>query len=106
MNFHNVALIIKREYLQRLRSPGFIIGAVLGVLAIVALAFLPSSLICSPSRVLPGSPLLTPRTLSLLISQSRPDRHPQPSPRAPRKLPRSALHIYSSLKPAPPMKHP
>jgi ABC-2 type transport system permease protein len=44
MNFRNVVLILKREYLQRLRSPGFIIGAVLGVLAVVALAFLPSLL--------------------------------------------------------------
>jgi len=44
MNFHSVALVLKREYLQRLRSPGFIIGTVLGVLAVVALAFLPSLL--------------------------------------------------------------
>jgi ABC-2 type transport system permease protein len=44
MNFRSVAIVLKREYLQRLRSPGFIIGAVLGVLAVVALAFLPSLL--------------------------------------------------------------
>jgi ABC-2 type transport system permease protein len=44
MNLRNVGLVLKREYLQRLRSPAFIIGTVLGVVAVVALAFLPSLL--------------------------------------------------------------
>jgi ABC-2 type transport system permease protein len=42
MNLRHIALITKREYNQRLRSPGFIIGTILGVVGFLALAFLPS----------------------------------------------------------------
>ena len=41
MNFRHIQLIIKREYLEKLRSPGFIIGTIGGVLVIVGLSFLP-----------------------------------------------------------------
>lgn len=41
INIRHIMLIIKREYMERLRSPGFIIGTVVGVLAIIALSFLP-----------------------------------------------------------------
>lgn len=44
MNFRHVQLIIKREYLSRLRSPGFAIGTTVGVLGIIALAFMPALL--------------------------------------------------------------
>ncbi len=42
MNFRNLLLILKREYLQRVRSPGFIIGTVVGILGLAALAFVPA----------------------------------------------------------------
>lgn len=42
MNIHHVRLILVREYVQRVRNPTFIIGTVLGVLGIAALAFLPA----------------------------------------------------------------
>lgn len=41
MNWRHIRLIIKREYLDRFRSPSFAIGTVLGVLGIIALSFLP-----------------------------------------------------------------
>ena len=41
MNFRHIQLIIKREYVEKLRSPGFIIGTIGGVLVIVGLSFLP-----------------------------------------------------------------
>ncbi|HST04219.1 MAG TPA: ABC transporter permease [Chloroflexia bacterium] len=44
MNFRNVLLVLKREYMQRLRSPGFIIGTVVGILGLAALAFVPALL--------------------------------------------------------------
>jgi ABC-2 type transport system permease protein len=44
MNLRHIRLIIKREYMERLRSPGFIIGTVLGIVGIAALAFLPQLL--------------------------------------------------------------
>jgi ABC-2 type transport system permease protein len=37
----NVWLIFKREYVQRIKGTGFIVGTVLGVLGIVGLSFLP-----------------------------------------------------------------
>jgi ABC-2 type transport system permease protein len=42
MNFRNLLLVLKREYLQRVRSPGFIIGTVVGILGLAALAFVPA----------------------------------------------------------------
>jgi ABC-2 type transport system permease protein len=42
VNLRHVWLIIKREYLERLRSAGFIIGTVLGVIGLAALSFLPA----------------------------------------------------------------
>jgi ABC-2 type transport system permease protein len=44
MNVRHIKLIVKREYFQRIKSPGFIIGTVLGVISIAALAFLPTML--------------------------------------------------------------
>ncbi|MEP6776284.1 MAG: hypothetical protein ABJA50_11885, partial [Chloroflexota bacterium] len=44
MNFRNLLLILRREYLQRVRSPGFIIGTVVGILGLAALAFVPAVL--------------------------------------------------------------
>src|SRR3954471_9692027 len=44
MNIRHVRLIIKREYIEKLRSPGFIIGTVLGVLLFAGLSFLPQLL--------------------------------------------------------------
>ncbi|HYP40542.1 MAG TPA: ABC transporter permease [Chloroflexia bacterium] len=44
MNLRHIQLILKREYLQRIKSPGFIIGTILGVVGIVALGFLPTLL--------------------------------------------------------------
>ncbi len=41
MNFRHIKLIMKREYLQRLRNPAFILGTLLGSIGIIALAFLP-----------------------------------------------------------------
>ena len=42
MNFRNLLLVLKREYMQRVRSPGFIIGTVVGILGLAALAFVPA----------------------------------------------------------------
>jgi ABC-2 type transport system permease protein len=42
MNLRHIRLIIKREYTQRMKSPGFIIGTILGVVGFLALAFLPT----------------------------------------------------------------
>ena len=42
MNFRNLLLILKREYMQRVRSPGFVIGTVVGILGLAALAFVPA----------------------------------------------------------------
>jgi ABC-2 type transport system permease protein len=42
MNFRNLLLVLKREYLQRVRSPGFIIGTIVGILGLAALAFVPA----------------------------------------------------------------
>ena len=44
MNLRHIRLILKREYVQRIKSPGFIIGTILGVLSIAALSFLPALL--------------------------------------------------------------
>lgn len=44
MNLRHIQLIIKREFMERMRSPGFIIGTVLGILGIAGLAFLPQLL--------------------------------------------------------------
>lgn len=44
MNLRHIKLILKREYVQRIKSPGFIIGTILGVLSIAALSFLPALL--------------------------------------------------------------
>src|SRR4029079_17686996 len=41
MNWRHIRLIIKREYLDRFRSPSFAIGTALGVIGIIALSFLP-----------------------------------------------------------------
>lgn len=41
MNLRHVRLIVRREYLQRVKGPGFIIGTILGVLGLAALSFLP-----------------------------------------------------------------
>ena len=41
MNWRPIGLIIKREYLDRVRSTSFAIGTVLGVVGIIALSFLP-----------------------------------------------------------------
>ena len=42
MRLRNIQLVLKREYLQRVRSPGFIIGTVVGALGLVALSFVPA----------------------------------------------------------------
>ncbi len=42
MNLRHTIIIFKREYTQRIRRPGFIIGTALGLIAIVALSFLPA----------------------------------------------------------------
>ena len=42
MNVRHVRLILVREYVQRVRNPAFVIGTILGVLGIAALAFLPA----------------------------------------------------------------
>ena len=44
MRLRNIQLIMRREYWQRVRSPGFIIGTVVGVLGLAALAFVPALL--------------------------------------------------------------
>ncbi len=44
MNLHHINLIIRREFLERLRSPGFIIGTILGIVGIVGLSFAPALL--------------------------------------------------------------
>lgn len=44
MNLRNVQLVLKREYLQRVRSPGFIVGTIVGVLGLAGLAFVPALL--------------------------------------------------------------
>ncbi|MFL5733491.1 MAG: ABC transporter permease [Chloroflexia bacterium] len=41
MNFRKILLIIKREYMEKLKSPGFAIGTIGGVVVIVGLSFLP-----------------------------------------------------------------
>ena len=42
MNLRHILLILKREYTQRIRSPGFIIGTIIGVVSIAALSLLPT----------------------------------------------------------------
>jgi ABC-2 type transport system permease protein len=42
MNFRNIMLVLKREYWQRVRNPGFIIGTIVGILGLAALAFVPA----------------------------------------------------------------
>jgi ABC-2 type transport system permease protein len=42
MNLRHVWLIIKREYLERFRSSGFIIGTLLGIVGLAGLSFLPA----------------------------------------------------------------
>ena len=44
MRLRNIQLILQREYWQRVRSPGFIIGTIVGVLGLAALAFVPALL--------------------------------------------------------------
>jgi ABC-2 type transport system permease protein len=53
MNLYRVLLIIKREYLERVRNPGFVIGTIFGVIGIAALSFLPQlfQLLDQPSTV-------------------------------------------------------
>jgi ABC-2 type transport system permease protein len=41
MNFRHIWLIAKREYLQRVRTLGFILGTLIGAVGIIALAFAP-----------------------------------------------------------------
>ena len=41
MNLRHIRLIIKREYVEKLRSPGFIIGTILGIAVFMGLSFLP-----------------------------------------------------------------
>ena len=41
MNLHHINLVIKREFIERLRSPGFIIGTILGFIGIAGLSFIP-----------------------------------------------------------------
>src|SRR6266536_5376468 len=41
MNLRHIRLIIKREYIEKLRSPGFIIGTILGIAVFMGLSFLP-----------------------------------------------------------------
>ena len=44
MNLRHIKLVIKREFMERLRSPGFIIGTILGVIGIAGLSFIPTLL--------------------------------------------------------------
>ena len=88
MNLTHIRLILKREYTTRLRSPGFIIGTILGVVGIVGLAFVPillnlldqgSSLkmaVVDPHNIIfpylpvtTGTPLPTPTPVPVSLSQ-------------------------------------
>lgn|SRR5688500_17339369 len=42
MNLRHILLILRREYTQRIKSPGFIIGTIIGVVSIAALSLLPT----------------------------------------------------------------
>jgi ABC-2 type transport system permease protein len=44
MNLRHTRLILKREYIERLKRPGFIIGTIMGLIGFAALAFLPTLL--------------------------------------------------------------
>src|SRR5437870_2977388 len=100
MNFRSVALVLKREYVQRLRSAGFIIGAVLGVVAVVALAFLPSllNLLNQPSTTKVA--VVDPHNLiySYLPLQTGPTPTPTPTPTpAPASTTESVLPVASGI---------
>jgi ABC-2 type transport system permease protein len=42
MRLRNIQLVLKREYWQRVKSPGFIIGTIVGILGLIALSFVPA----------------------------------------------------------------
>src|SRR6516165_5430177 len=89
MNLRNIGLVLKREYLQRLRSPAFIIGTVLGVVALVALAFLPSLLNLLNQQSSPKVAVVDPKNLiyPYLPIQTGPTPTPVPTSVAQTSLP-------------------
>src|SRR5947209_4370894 len=79
MNLRHIKLIIKREYMEKLKSPGFIIGTIMGVVVIVGLSFLPLLLKAfdqGPTRIALADPhnLIYP-----YIPQSTGTEQPAPS---------------------------
>ncbi|MEO8286401.1 MAG: ABC transporter permease [Chloroflexota bacterium] len=81
MNFNHIRLVVKREYLQRVRVPGFIIGTVLGVFGIVALAFLPTFLNLLDNQSATRVAVVDPRNIIFpyLPVQTSPTPTPAPS---------------------------
>src|SRR5437868_4746527 len=82
MNLHHINLIIKREYLERLRSPGFIIGSVLGIVGIVGLSFAPALLqLISQEKALKIA-IVDPRNLIYPYLPQGNSQQPTPAPQA------------------------
>lgn len=63
MNLRHINLIIRREYMDRLRSPGFIIGTVVGMLMIAGLSFLPQLLNLLDQQTAQKIAVVDPRNL-------------------------------------------
>ena len=80
MRLRNIQLIMRREYWQRVRSPGFIIGTVVGVLGLAALAFVPALLNLLDQSTASKVAVVDPRNVvyPYLEALSRPTPTPVP----------------------------
>lgn len=99
MNFRNVQLILKREYWQRVRSPGFIIGTVLVVLLMLGLGVVPALLKLLDQNTASKVAVVDPNNLvySYLEILSRPTPTPLPGSTPPPTDP-SALPLTQSIR--------
>jgi ABC-2 type transport system permease protein len=96
MNLRHIQLILKREYLQRIKSPGFIIGTILGVVGIVALGFLPTLLGLLDQQSTLKVEVVDPRDL---IYRYLPENTgPVPTVAPGNGLPQSTLPLSSGIK--------
>jgi ABC-2 type transport system permease protein len=96
VNLRHIQLILKREYLQRIKSPGFIIGTILGVVGIVALGFLPALLGLLDQQSTLKVAVVDPRNL---IYRYLPENTgPEPTVVPGNGLPQSTLPLSSGIK--------
>jgi ABC-2 type transport system permease protein len=77
-------LILKREYFQRVKSPGFIVGTVVGVLGLAALGFLPTLLTMLDQNTASKIAVVDPRNIVYpyleVLSQPTPTPVPGQAP--------------------------